>query len=282
MLHPYRGNTWGYRTGNATDTRPQFNLGSSISPGANNAYGSYASILTGGNIAQDCYLVCINVNSGATNGQAKDTLITIGVDSSGGTNYQTLIPDLLSAGSSGASALFCGYCYIFPIYVKAGSQLAAKAQVNNGTGGTVRLVVELYGAPSAPEAILYGTSVEAVGVTAASSSGVSVTAGTTSPGSWVSIGSLSARCFYYQIGVGCNNSAASGPVYFCDLAAGDGTSYLFLQPRSIYRNDSSEAHSLIQFPSYSDLPAGTNLYGRMQCSGTAESGLSMAAYGVRF
>lgn len=282
MLHPYRGNTWGYRTGNATGTRPRFGWGTSITPGASNSYGSYASILSGGNITQDCYWVVVNLNSGSSGGQARDMLVTIGVDPDGGTSYTTLIPDLLCEGPSNSNSAAGGYWYAFPVLVKSGSQLAAKAQVNNATAGNVYVAVELYGAPSAPESILYGTSVEAIGVTAASSSGVSVTAGTTSPGSWVSIGSLVQRCFYYQIGLGCNNNAQNGLFYFADMSVGDGTNQLFVQPRSLYRNDTSEADSLIQFPAYADLPAGAILYGRMQCSGTAESGLSMAAYGVRF
>lgn len=281
MLSSPFPNSWGYQTGNTLATRPTGggSFGTSITP-AENAYGSYTSILAGGSIAEDCYWIEININSNNVSAAARDTLVTIGVDSAGGTTYVDLIPHLLASNASNYGSNQTGCNYSFPLFIKAGSQLAAKASVNNATVGTLRVSVKLYGAPSRPESIWYGTSVEAVGVVTATSKGTDITAGTTSEGSWTSLGTTTGRCGYWQLGGGINNATMSNFQYHLDIATGDASNKIIILQDVSYVTTTSEMSSLFQGPGWMDVPSGGTIYARAQCSSTAQT-ISMAAYGVR-
>lgn len=274
-------NSWGYQTGNTLTTRPTGGaaFGTSITP-AENAYGSYTSILSAASITEDCYWIEVNINSNTVSAAARDALVTIGVDSSGGTSYVDLIPHLLGSNASYHGNNQTGMNYSFPLFIKAGSQLAAKASVNNATVGTLRVSVKLYGAPSRPEAIWHGSAVEAVGVVTATSKGTDITAGTTSEGSWTSLGTTTGRCAYWQLGGGINNSATSNFQYHLDIATGDGSNKIPILQDVSFVTTTSEMCSLFQGPGWMDVPAGGTIYARAQCSSTGQT-ISVAAYGVR-
>lgn len=274
-------NVWGYQTGNTLTTRPTGGaaFGTSITPG-NNTYGSYTSILAGGSIAYDCYWIEVNINTNNVSAAARDTIVTIGIDTAGGTTYVDFIPDLLGSCASNYGSIQNGIWYNFPLFIPAGSQLAAKASVNNGTVGTLRVSVKLWGQPSRPDAIWYGQSVEAVGVVSATSKGTDVTAGTTSEGSWTSLGTSAQNCLYWQVGCGINNSAMSNFQYHIDLASGDASNKVIILQDVPVSTSTAEALSLQQVAGWLDVPAGGNLYTRAQCSSTAQT-ISVAAYGVR-
>lgn len=282
MIRLPDANSWGYQTGNTITTRPPGGgaLGTSITPG-NNTYGSYVSILAGGSIAYDCYWVEINFNSNAVSTAARDTIVTIGVDPSGGTSYTDLIPNLLCSSASPFGNLQNGFWYTFPLFVKAGSQLAAKASVNNGTVGTLRVGIKLYGQPSRPDAIWWGSSVESIGINSGTSNGTDVTSGTTSEGTWTSLGTSAKRCCYWQLGAGLNNSAMSNFQYHLDISAGDASNKTVILQDIPATTTTAETMSLQQGPGWFDVPEGTNIYGRGQCSSSPAQTINMAAYGVR-
>jgi hypothetical protein len=274
-------NSWGYQTGNTLTTRPVSGagFGTSITPG-NNTYGSYASILAGGSIANDCYWLEVCINANTVSAAARDTIVTIGVDSSGGTAYEDLIPHLLASCAANYGSLQNGVLYAFPVFVKAGSQLAAKASVNNATVGTLRVSIKLYGQPSRPDSIWWGHSVEAIGINTGTSAGTDVTSGTTSEGSWTSLGTSVRRCCYWQLGVGINNSAMSNFQYHLDISTGDASNKSVILQDVPMVTTTNETLSMAQGPAWLDVPAGGTIYARAQCSSTAQT-LNMAAYGVR-
>jgi hypothetical protein len=279
LYKPVFGN-FNYVTGNALTTRPAAAFGTSITPGFN-AYPSYASILAGGSITEDCYWIVINVNSLAATTLAKDALCKIGIDTSGGTSYVDLIPDLLCSGASTYLELGRGVWYHFPLFIRAGSQLAAAISVNNATVGTARVAVWLLGRPRHSHDFRYGYSIEAIGVTPSSSSGTPVTSGTTSEGAWTSLGTTVQRCFFWQVGRGCNDATSAAVYYDVDLAWGDASNKYEIGGAAAHvSSGNAEQHSLIQYPKFANIPAGSTIYGRMQCSGTPDSSNSMAAYGV--
>jgi hypothetical protein len=83
--------------------------------------------------------------------------------------------------------------------------------------------------------------------------------------------------------MGVNDSTmTSGGLYSCDISYGDGTNQVILGSDKLYHIASSneDLNSRLQPPFPCEVPAGATIYGRMQCSGTADAGLSMAAYGV--
>lgn len=279
LFVPHAANSFEWWTSNNTG-RPSAAMGTSITPG-NNTMGSYTQLLAGASVTQDVFGILIQINSNAVAAAARDTLVTIGVDPAGGTSYTDTIQNLL--GSCAAPNTFGGINYYFPLWIRAGSSIAAKASVNNATVGTLRVYTQVLGQPTNPEAIKVGTYVDSFGVTTGSSNGTTVTSGTTSEGSWTTLATSTSRsCWWWQLGMGCNDSTMAALVYAADLGIGDGTTKRVVVNDMLAFADSSErlSYGPYTFGCEFDAAAGVNVYGRLQCSGTADSGLSLAAYGL--
>jgi len=258
--------------------RPASGFGTSVTPG-NNTKGSWASVFTGTEIAYDVWRMVVNIGSGATSAAAKDTIVDIGIDPSGGTSYTVLIPDLLGANSS-PYATFGAITYRFPIHVPAGSRIGARASVNNATVGTLRVYLTVDGNPTNPEMVWKGTKVEAIGVTAASSNGTAVTPGTTSDGSWTSLGTVTERARFWEVGMGVNDTSMAAVGYHLDLSAGASGGDVPILTDALTCCTSAEQQFSSPNGTYRTIAAGSTIWGRAQCSGTADSGTSMAAYAV--
>ena len=278
MLSLPRANVFGWSFDSRTD-RPSATDGTSTTPG-NNTKGSYSSaIVSAANMVADAWWVDVWVSSGAGSAAARDTLVDIGVDIAGGTSYSVMIPDLL-APSSSPYATLGGIHYGFPLHIPAGSQIAARSSVNNATGGTPRVAVRVLGRPCCPEALWKGSSVTALGVNTAASNGTSITSGTTSDGTFTSLGTSPARnCRYVEVGMGITNAAMAALGYHLDVGWGAATGDNVILQDAIFSTTAAEQ----VMKGYAQgawclVPPSSNVYGRMQCSGTADTGLSMAAY----
>src|SRR5690606_34323542 len=123
-----------------------------VTPG-NNTYGSYAEVISDSSVTSDAFGILININSVSVGSSARDAILTIGIDPAGGTTYTDFISDLLCScaptyvrGSSGA-------WYYFPVFIKAGTSIAAKGSVNNSTVGTMHVNVQLMCKPTRPELV---------------------------------------------------------------------------------------------------------------------------------
>jgi hypothetical protein len=258
-------------------------MGATVTPG-NNSKGSYAQVASA--IARDALFISVNIN---TNNAAasRDTIIDIGIDPAGGTSYSVLIPDLLGTSAAGMGGLATtsgvGIWYHFPLWIRAGSSIGARASVNNATVGTLRVRSIVMGSPKHPRSVRVGTKCTAHGITAASSSGTAVTSGTTSEGAWTSLGAIALPEWWWQLGMGCNDATMSAVNYFADLGIGDATNkFVVIENENIA---TSAAETLMKegrmLGCEFEAPAsGNNVYGRLQCSATADASLSMAAYGV--
>lgn len=270
-----------YVTGNVTSARPATNHGTSITPG-NNTYGSYTEIVSAANITKNCYRVVININSIASSTNATDSLCTIGIDTAGGTSWVDLISHLLCAGAQTyvvAGGSGGGHWYDFPLFIPAGSSIAAKGSINNATVGTQYIAMWLWGAPTDPSALKVGQKVETIGATPASSTGTSFTEGTTSDGAWTSLGTTTKPCFHWNLGFGVNNGATAAVSHSLGLSYGNGTSQKIIIRDKPSNTGSTETVGTQPFVNYCSVPVGATMYGRGQSSGTAQSGLSLAAYG---
>lgn len=269
-------NRWLWSFDSRTD-RPSTTDGTSTTPG-NNSKGSYsAAIVSSANMAADAWWIEIYVSSGAASAAARDTLVDIGMDPAGGTSYSVLIPDLL-APSSAPYATFGGIQYSFPLHIPAGAQLAARTSVNGGAGNP-RVAIAVYGQPTNPDMRWKGTAVEALGIVAASSRGTTVTSGTTSEGAWTSLGTASFDSWYVDVGFGIQNTAMSALGHHMDLSHGaSGGDVIDLVDSLASTTAAEQVTKYASSQSFCEIPAGATVYGRMQCSGTPVSGLSMAAY----
>lgn len=211
---------------------------------------------------------------------ARDALVDIGIDEAGGSSYTGKIPDLICTGAVNNDK--GGISFYFPLGIKAGSTIAARASVNNATVGTIYVWATLFGLPRNPESCRVGSFVEAIGVVSATSKGTDVTSGSTSEGAWTSLGSTANPCWWWQQGMGLNNSNTGARVYALDLGVGDGSNKDVVIQDQTWGSDTSErlVNTMQLLGCERHVPAGTNVYGRIQCSGTPDSGSSMVAYAL--
>lgn len=266
------GNLVGVRPGGAAQ-------GVVLTPG-NNTYGSYTQLLAGASVSQDCYGILINVNSGAVSAAARDILVTLGIDAAGGTSYTDWIKHLIASCCSPMGTMAGGMWYYFPLYIKAGTSIAAKASVNNATVGTLRCNIWVFGAPDNPHNLRVGNGVDTIGAVTASSAGTSVTPGTTAEGAWANLGSTTRDCFAWQSGFAINNATITALEYFFDIASDNNANPNLIQMDNVCWATATEQLAFTQWPAFKEVKAGTPIYGRAQCSGTPVSGCSMIAYGV--
>lgn len=267
--------------GNLVGVRPAGTAQGVVITPAQNSYGSYTEVVSDTLITQDCYGILINFNSGATSAQIKNMLVTIGIDPDGGTSYTDWINHLVASCCPPMGTGTSGIWYYFPIFIKAGTAIAAKASVNNATVGTVRCNIWVFGAPTDPHNLVYGQGVDTIGAVTASSEGTAVTPGTTSEGTWKNLGATTKDCFAWQSGFSIKNATITALAYFFDIAAdNNGTTPDIIQIDNIAWGTTTEQVSYTQAIAYKEVKAGQNIYGRAQCSGTPVTGISMIAYGV--
>ncbi len=269
------------------DNRPSVTRGISNSGGAaQNTKTSWFEVVTSAQCARDVFGILLTFCNAASSGVANDILVDIGVDPAGGSSYDVLIPDLLASCAEQYNLIGGGITYYFPLWIKAGSSIAyrAAANIGGGSGSGPNVVVDLFGSPRDVSEIRVGSYVVSAGVNALASNGTTVTSGTTSEGAWTTLtSSLSKPAWYWQVGMGCNDSTMAALVYSVDLAIGSSTSVnkLVIDGQKVMATASEGLSKPLYGPNCEyDAPAGSGVYGRIQCSGTADANLSLAAYGV--
>lgn len=267
---------WGWIFHSHAGTRPSLTgLGATITPGASNAFGSYTTVVGGGSVTTDVWAIEICVNTGGVSGSNRDMLLTIGIDEAGGTSYTDKISNLYASNTAGSHASMSFY---FPLGIKSGTSIGVKASVNNGTAGSVRVYMKLFGQPSRPECVRRGSYVQSIGVVTASSRGTLITPGTTSDGSWVDLGALTLPAWYITAALGNNSMAVTDAALHMDVAIGESGSEKIVLADMVGSINSAE--NVVAFPesAYIDAAIGDNVFARMQTSGTAIATLSAAAY----
>ncbi len=265
-------------------TRPAASQGTRITPSATaNTYGSYIQIFS--SVDYDTYGIYLRFTNGATSGQNRDTLITIGVDPAGGSSYTDYIPDLLVGCPAQFNAsVGYGMNYWFPLFIPAGASVAAKSQVNAASALGPYCNMILYQNPRYPEAVPVGNSVTAYGANQADSGGTAVTGGTTSEGAWTSLGAASGEHWYWALGYAHGVTAATVRQLRMDIGVSDdATNYRIVLDNVLGQISNAEQTSMIcpetwGFARPND--SGDTIYARCQAVSSTPSGFSMAAYGV--
>lgn len=257
--------------------------GVAVTPG-NNTYGSDEEVIAGASVTDDVFAIQIGINGGAVAANAKDTLVTISTDPAGGTSYTALINHLAAPGS-GQYMATGGITYWFPLRIKAGSSIAAKASVNNATVGLVRVWCKLWCKPSRPELMRVGTFVRTFGDTAATSTGTAVTVTAfdgSNEGAWTQLGSaLAEPLFFWQAGFSLNSGTVGNNIIHMDLGLGDASNKDEVIQNQPVHLDGNNEHVIAQYPGgYFDAATGALVYGRLLGDGGPVSGSAMIAYGV--
>jgi len=266
-------------------TTPSATPGTSVTPGANNAEGSWTQVASSANMAYDSQLMFIAIGGGNTSGAAKNHLLDIGVDPAGGTSYTAIISNIVCGQTQAVTTGFDEF--IFPIFIKAGSSVAVRVQGNNATAGTVRVVADFYGRPTNPEMVPCGSYSETIG-TITSSNGTSITPGNAAEGSWTSLGTTAKDLWAWQIGVQVDNATITAQYTSVDLAYGDASNKeIILEDVPIFFYGTAEIKaSILRGRNIASgnhiryVPAGSTIYARARCSTAPATGYNVTAIGI--
>lgn len=263
----------------AEGTQPATNKGTLItSDAAVNTYGAYTELMSGATLTDDTWEVWIYIASASATAQARELLVTIGVDPAGGSSYTDTIQHLYG---SCAGALFVGPVpFRFPLLIRAGSSIAAKCQ-SSVSLATCRMWLELKCRPTHPRLHRRGIFVRTFGATLASSSGTVVVPGTAALGAWAQLGAATAETlWWWEYGYGINDTTMTTTLIYADLGIGDATNKHIALPRQAISTSASESITKSISGVAWEAGAGSLIYGRAQSGATPDDNNSMIAYGV--
>lgn len=280
MLHVPAGPQFQFVASDFLNTRPSSTFGAAITASATpDTYGSYVEILSDANLTEDCYGLLLNFNVGFSTGALRSGTITIGKDEAGGTSYTDWLTHIV-AGQAGNYHQTAGAKWLyFPLYIKAGTALAAKYA--NATGSaTIRCYAAAYGRPKYPQAVRAGTKFETFGASAGN--GTAITSGAASEGAWTQLGSNPAsNLWWWQYGFQSDDTTMNALIYHFDLARGDASNKHIIFEGGVIRTSSVEDAGHRYPPNcMAEVTPSDLIYGRLQCSGTPDETLQVAAYGV--
>jgi len=255
---------WSY----SLQTNPSTSPGVTVTP-AVGSKGAYVQLASAANLAWDVYGILLWVVSGNTSATIRDILIDIGIDPAGGTSYAQLggLNDLFCPQAS--NAVDGGYWMYFPLFIKAGQSVGARAQSSVAT--TVRVMARFFGKPSNPHLLRVASYSETIGVSG--NGGTPVTAGNTgAEGAWTSIGTTTRDCWHWILCVGHNVGTTTAIMYFFDLAYGDASNkHLIVENQPHSNPGTAERTGAVRWGWDWHVPAGGTLYVRGSCSGTAQT-----------
>ena len=262
----------------ADGTRPATAMGTAVTP-AQNAYGAYATLIAGASLTDDALEIEICVNTVGISTVARDCVVSLGIDPTGGTTF-TSLADLVCGPAAGHIVLSGGTWYRFPLFIKAGTSIGVAAAVNSTNLTAINVFCRVKCRPSRPEALKVGQYIDQFGVTLASSAGTAVTEGGAADGAWVHLGAnLTRPCWYWEFGFGCNNATMSGGTSYVDLGIGDGTNNKIAISNAPVIVSGSEQIGKAFAGGFGGGAVGDGVYARSQ-GNTGNAGVSIAAYGV--
>lgn len=265
-------------------TNPAATIGTAVTPGTSNALGSWTQIASNVEIARDVHGVYIQFHSGATSGQIKSHLVDIGVDPSGGTSYSAIISDFNISNAPSLTAAGAREHY-FPMFIKAGSRVAARIRGSNATAGTVRVAARFYGRRSVPDVFPVGAYSETLGADTANSRGTTITPGNAADGSWLDLGATTRPLWWWQLGYGIANATITAEYAWLELALGDASNKQTVF-EDMHGGTTGETcglgaqTQLLWHAAYNPAPAGVNVYVRARCNNAPDSGYHVNVLGI--
>jgi len=279
-------NQFNWEANNFTDLYPGNAAATTLTAdGSANTKGADTALLVG--IAHDCYGIALNFTAGNTDNTIRRQMTDLLIDpaagvGNAGSSWSVAINNLYSNSPSITTGQF-GYCYYFPLFLKAGTAIGARIQDVVG-GATTRCSIRVYGKPSRPESVMYGTKVETIGATTATTTGVAVTPGTAAVGSYsASLGTLTNSAWWWQLGIGSADTSITANRYFFDIAHDATTKYLCAQGIGYGSSTTTEMTWKSAFGDCQPIhvaPAGTNVYVRAAGQGAPDTSMTAVVYAV--
>lgn len=260
------------------------NTGSSITPGASNAQGSWSQLASSANIANEVGAIHFRAYGGATSTAAKPQLLDVGIDPAGGTSYTPILSDM-QIGMSPALTSPGAMEFFFPIRIPAGASVAARIRGANATAGTVRLPTTFYGRASNGLALPVGSFTETLGANTGTSLGTSITPGNAAEGSWTDLGATTRDMWWWQLGYCINNSTVTAEYTYFELAFGDASNKTSIF-KVMHGGTTTESVGLsylshLLWPAaYCPVKAGEHIYVRARCINAPDTGYSVTVTGV--
>lgn len=280
-----QGNDFQWSYSNVAATRPTIaGWGLSHTPITTaDTFSTYATLVSAANVTQDVFAIYLNFNAGATSATIRNTLVNIGIDTAGGTNFDTRIPQLMCGYASPLSIGAGGIWYYFPLFIPAGSSIGIQASSTVATAFFT--AVTIYGKPRRPESIRAGSYVTAFGTTVGTiNRGTNVTQGTTADGTFTQIGATTTKShWWWQAGFSVADTTTSAAAIAMDVAAGSSTTLnkTIIENQIWITTAAEQISSFPQFPgSYNNVSVGENIYARLQGSGNSDTGPNVAVYGL--
>lgn len=282
MLHipspSYNG--WSY---NNYGSNPAATYGGSVTAGgsANTESATPLVLATGANLAQDVYLMELHVYNVSGTG-SRPQLMDIGVDPAGGTSYTYIINNIVCGNTGANTTAAHGYYFLFPLFIKSGSQVACRTQ-NGQASITTSVAANFLGYRSRPEFFPVGSFSETIG-TPSNSNGQSFTPGNAADGSWADLGATSKAMWWWQLSYQINNTTVTAEYTYIDLAWGDASNKHIIM-RAVHGGTTAETCSDLftanrSIGCYCPVPAGANLYVRGRCNNSPDSGYNALAIGI--
>lgn len=274
------GPVFAYVSNSLTGTPSATVPGSAVTPGTSDTFNlSYTMISA---VTHDVEYIIVGWAGGtATSGADNSAVLDVLIDPAGGTSWAStpLIEGLLIGGSAIATvSVTQAHRYHFPIWVKSGTSIGVRAKTSHSVAAAnPRCTLTAYGGVRNPAAWWCGTRVETIGVTVATSSGTSFTAGNSGSFSgWTNFGSTTvSRAGAIQYGVQVQSTSHNALGYHLDFGVGG----VAIGGRKAFTTGTAEqcaTHNDIG-PIFCDIQAGSQLQVNGTCSGTAQA-IDIAAY----
>lgn len=259
--------------------RPAANIGASVVPATGGTKGSWVTVMSGASVTEDVWGILIQFNSNSTSSTDRTTICDIGIDEAGGTSFTVKIPDLICTGAP-TLTVGTGVYYYFPLFIKAGSTIGARAAGVSTVA--FRCNVQVFGRPVHPETTRVGSFVRAYGIDSANSRGTVITSGTTSEGAWTSLGTTADSVWWWQVGFGIADATLGGRVYAADVSVGDSSNKRIVIENQFFTAASTETINAPCLMAGCEVrvASGVDVYGRLQCSGTVDTNPYMAVYAL--
>lgn len=238
-----------------------------VASGTAHTKGSYVSLVDP--VTFDSHMLMLRIADIATTATNTDMLLDIAIGDTGGGNEQIILPDLLvgwtQAGNNRAGALQL----YFPVFIPKGKSVRARCQ-SSVVSDTADVLAVLYEGAALPWRAFAGC--DAYGVNSSGdSSGTSHTPGNTgAESSYASIGGTTSKNYRaIMLRVHPTNTTTSNLAYHWELgissATPPGAEWFLLDTTS------EEAELFPNFPYMINIPSGTQLQIRGECSGTAQA-----------
>lgn len=226
---------------------------------AANTKGDYTEITSA--LANDCYGMIVQMNGNV--GFSRDFLIDISTGAAGAESV--LVADMLCSELIGVN--FNARVGYIPVYIRAGTRVAARAAVNAGTSQTAAVRIQFLNRRSL---IMQPRWSETYGANSGDSGGTSIDPGASinTKGAYVTVGTTTRRISQLCAFIGTQLNTTRGTcAWFVDIALTAGAEVIIIPDFWLTAHATTDLIAPMYYGPFAvDIPSGTAIRVRAQCS----------------